>query len=77
VCLDARGRYSVEGDRIELSDTRATQGTCTDNDKAAADFVRSVLVDGTLAYKVDARSLDLKSSGPRGLGANAAEAAKP
>jgi heat shock protein HslJ len=77
VCLDASGRYTVEGDRIELIDTRASQGACTDNDKAAADFVRSVLVDGALTYKVDARSLDLKSSGPRGLGANAAEAPKP
>jgi heat shock protein HslJ len=74
MCLDASGRYSVEGDRVELTDTRATQSACTDNDKAAADFVRSVLVDGTLTYKVEARSLDLKSSGPRSLGANAAEA---
>jgi len=75
VCLDASGRYTVDGDRIEVTDTRATQGACTDNDKAAADFVRSVLVDGVLTYEVEARSLELKSSGPRSLGANVAEAA--
>jgi hypothetical protein len=32
-----------------------------------------VLVDGELTYQVDARTLTLKSSGPRSLGASAAE----
>lgn len=73
VCLETSGRYAVEGDRIELSGTRASQSDCTDNDKQAADFVRSVLVDGELTYKIDARMLTLKSSGPRSLGASAAE----
>lgn len=77
VCLEASGRYTLDGDRIELSDTRATQGACTDNDKEAAEFVRSVLIDGELTYKIEAYSLDLKGSGPRSLGANAAETTKP
>jgi heat shock protein HslJ len=73
VCLDASGRYIVEGDRIVLSGTRAVQGECADNDKEAAQFVRSVLVDGELRYAIDARRLELKSNGPRSLSANAAE----
>lgn len=77
VCLDAGGQYTVEGDGIELSGTRASQGDCTDNDKEAAEFVRSVLVDGELTYTINAHTLDLKSvSGPRSLGANAAEPAR-
>lgn len=64
----------VEGDRIVLSGTRAVQGDCVD-DKEAAQFVSSVLVDGELKYEIDARRLELKSSGsgPRSLAANAAE----
>jgi hypothetical protein len=62
------GSFSVSG-----SCTRASQRDCTDNDKEAADFVRSVLVDGELTYEIDARMLTLKSSGSRSLGARAAE----
>lgn len=73
VCLDASGRYAVQGDRIVLSGTRAVQGDCVDNDKEAAEFVRSVLVDGELTYAIDAGRLELKSNGPRSLGAHAAQ----
>ena len=73
VCLDASGRYTVKGDRIELFGTRASQGACIENDKEAAEFVQSVLVDGTLTYKIEARMLTLKGSGPRSLAPTAAE----
>jgi heat shock protein HslJ len=70
-CLEASGRYAVEGNRITLSGTTAKQGECADNDKVAAEFVRSVLVDGALTFAIEARTLTLKGS-PRSLGANAA-----
>jgi heat shock protein HslJ len=73
VCLEASGSYVVEGDRVKLSNTRATQGECVENDKTAAEFVRSVLIDGELKYAIDAFSLTLEGSGPRSLGANAVE----
>jgi len=73
VCLDASGRYTVKGDRIALFGTHTRQGACVENDKEAAEFVSSVLVDGELTFKIEARMLTLKSGGARSLGAHAAE----
>jgi heat shock protein HslJ len=77
VCLEASGRYEASGDRLKLSGTQAKQGECVDNDKTAAEFVRSVLVDGELTFAIDAGRLTLKTGGPRSLDAHAVEPAAP
>ena len=56
-CLEASGRYQLSAERITLAGTQATtSSTCKDgNDRQAADFVRSVLKDGELTQRIDAR----------------------
>jgi heat shock protein HslJ len=69
-CLEGTGTYTVSGDQLTLANARFVETACKeDNDKEAAAFVRSVLVDGALSYTIDARQLTLKR-GARGLAAH-------
>lgn len=68
-CTTARGRYRVTGAELTLREaTFIDRGAaCLDeNDREAASFVKSVLVEGKLDYHIEARRLALKGT-PRSL----------
>lgn len=68
VCVDAEGRYTLDGKRITITGISFTPHPCQEeNDQVAARFVRNVLSDGEFEYRIKAGHLTLEGN-KHGLG---------
>jgi heat shock protein HslJ len=71
ICNGGVGRYTVDGDRLTLTDVIYSEGGCNDAaDAGLEQRVKAVLHSGTLTFEIEARRLTLMRDSV-GLGAQA------
>lgn len=67
-CNTGRGKYTVHGSTLQLSNLSFTKMACSGNEGDADKLVKAVLVNGAVGFSIDQRTLELER-GSAGLGA--------